>query len=84
MKKTKIIASITEFYEKDKIIELYKSGVNCLRFNFSHANHSDAEKLMKQVKVMNNDGTTNLSMVLDTKGPEIRVGEIDGIMELKA
>lgn len=83
MKKTKIIASVTEFYEKEKIIELYKSGVNCLRFNFSHANHQDAEKLMKQVKSMNNKGITNLSIVLDTKGPEIRVGEIAGIMELK-
>lgn len=63
-------------FTPEKVTELYDSGVNCLRFNFSHANHEDAARLMKQVKELNASGRTNLSLALDTKGPEIRVGDL--------
>jgi pyruvate kinase len=41
--------------------------VNVIRFNFSHASYSDAEKSVKMIEGLNKTGKTNLSILLDTK-----------------
>ncbi len=77
-KKTKIIATLGPATNSEKQIEkLYKAWVNIIRFNFSHANYEDAEKSIKMIKKLNTEGKTNLSMLLDTKGPEIRTWDIE-------
>ncbi len=57
--------------------EIIKSGVNCVRLNFSHGTHEEqimritiAREVAKKLK-------RNISIMLDTKGPEIRVGKIE-------
>jgi len=77
MKKTKIIATVWPATNNEKMLEkLYKAWVNVIRFNFSHANYKDAEKSIKLIKDLNKSGKTNLSMLLDTKWPEIRTWDI--------
>jgi len=77
MKKTKIIATVWPATNNEKMIKkLYKSWVNIIRFNFSHANYKDAEKSIKIIEALNKSGKTNLSMLLDTKWPEIRTWDI--------
>lgn len=73
MKKTKIIATVWLATEsEEKLIEMYESGVNIIRFNFSHANHEHSKIIADRIKKLNKEWKTNLSLLLDTKGPEIR------------
>ena len=54
--------------------ELYLRGVNVIRFNFSHADHDTARQIAERIHGLNNSGKTQLSLLLDTKGPELRTG----------
>jgi len=77
MKKTKIIATVGPVTSNEQMLEkLYKAWVNVIRFNFSHASYKDAEKSIKIIEKLNKSGKTNLSILLDTKWPEIRTGDI--------
>lgn len=77
MKKTKIIATVGPVTEsEEQLIALYKAGVNIIRFNFSHANYDVARAIMGRIRKLNSEGKTNLSALLDTKGPEIRTGDL--------
>ncbi|MDD3302887.1 MAG: pyruvate kinase, partial [Candidatus Gracilibacteria bacterium] len=70
MKKTKIIATIgPSTNSEEKIIELYNAGINIIRFNFSHADYKGAKMTADLIKKLNLEGKTNLSLLLDTKGP---------------
>nr|MDD3720453.1 pyruvate kinase [Candidatus Gracilibacteria bacterium] len=84
MKKTKIIATVGPATNtEEKLIELYKAGVNIIRFNFSHADYEGAKKTADLIKKLNKNGTTNLSLLLDTKGPEIRSGNVENKITIK-
>ncbi len=61
------------------ILKLYKAWVNVLRFNFSHADYENAAKVGQIVKKFNKENKTKLGLMLDTKWPEIRTGDYDGI-----
>ncbi|USN58575.1 MAG: hypothetical protein H6767_00145 [Candidatus Peribacteria bacterium] len=68
MKKTKIIATLgPSTNSEEKLIKLYKAGVNIIRFNFSHAKYEDALKSIEIIRNLNKSGKTGLSMLLDTK-----------------
>lgn len=85
MKHTKIIATIGPVTESEEQIEkLYNAWVNIIRFNFSHANHENSKKLADKIKKLNWEWKTNLSLLLDTKWPEIRTGNLDEKIEYKA
>ena len=73
MKKTKIIATMgPAINSKKQIIALYKAGVNVMRFNFSHAQQEHAAATAEIIHQLNNSEKTKISLLLDTKGPEIR------------
>lgn len=75
MKKTKIIATVWPATEStEKLIEMYNAWVNIVRFNFSHATFDWAKPIADRIKKLNQEGKTNLSLLLDTKWPEIRTG----------
>jgi pyruvate kinase len=77
MKKTKIIATMWPAVESESnIIKLYKSWINIIRLNFSHASQDSAKKTITTIQKLNESGKTNLSLLLDTKWPELRIGDI--------
>lgn len=84
MKKTKIIATHGPViqWEKD-LLALYDAWVNIIRFNFSHARHDSVREVLKIMRVNNRNGRAALSMLLDTKGPEIRTGDLREKQEYK-
>ncbi|MDD5213203.1 MAG: pyruvate kinase [Candidatus Gracilibacteria bacterium] len=85
MKKTKIIATVGPVTaSKEKLQELYDAGVNIVRFNFSHVDYDFFSGVLQNIKELNESGTTNLSTLLDTKGPEIRTKKIDDKVEIIA
>lgn len=78
MKRTKIIATVwPATNSEEKLIRAYKAWVNTIRFNFSHANYNDAQVTIDLIKRLNKEWTTNLSLLLDTKWPEIRTWDLD-------
>lgn len=74
MNRTKIIATIRDTYDEEKLIDIFNAGVNIVRLNFSHAQYDTTKPLIDTIKRLNQTGKTNLGILLDTKGPEVRTG----------
>ncbi|MDE6476704.1 MAG: pyruvate kinase [Mycoplasmoidaceae bacterium] len=55
--------------------EIIKSGVNCVRLNFSHGSYEEQSLRIKIAREVANKLKKNISIMLDTKGPEIRLGK---------
>jgi pyruvate kinase len=55
---------------------IIKAGVNCVRLNFSHGSHEEQQIRINIAREVAKKLNRNVSIMLDTKGPEIRVGEI--------
>jgi len=75
--RTKIVCTLgpsTKSYEK--ILELIDAGMNVARINMSHGTHAEHQKTIENVKRARKEREIPLSIMLDTKGPEIRVGPI--------
>ncbi len=85
MIKTKIICTIGPSVNTvEKMIELMKAGMNVARLNFSHGSHEEHLKNINSLKEARQYLMQPLAIMLDTKGPEIRLGKIkDGHVMLK-
>ena len=86
MRKTKIICTLGPASENEETLkELMKAGMNVARFNFSHGTHEEQKKKLAKVLKASNELGYNISTLLDTKGPEIRLCDFEGgKVELKA
>lgn len=79
MRKTKIICTIGPASEgEEKLRELMLAGMNVARFNFSHGTHEEQKKKYARVLKVSNELGLNVSTLLDTKGPEIRLRDFEG------
>ena len=77
-KKTKIIATLgPSVNEPDKLVKLVENGVNVFRLNFSHGTHEEQGERIKMIRSIAKDQGIYVPILLDTKGPEIRVGLIE-------
>lgn len=75
MKKTKIICTIGPATDQVEIIEkLIQNGMNVARFNFSHGTHAEQKDKMDAVKKASENTSIPVALMLDTKGPEMRLG----------
>lgn len=69
----------------DKIMELMKAGMNVARLNFSHGTHSEHLTVINYLKEARKHLNMPLAIMLDTKGPEIRLGKVkEGHIHLQA
>lgn len=84
--RTKIICTIGPACNSlEKIIELCQAGMQVARVNFSHGNHAEHLVVIENLKEARRRLGIPLAIMLDTKGPEIRVGKIkNGTMDLHA
>ena len=85
MRKTKIICTLGPATEDDNVLrDLMLNGMNVARINFSHGTHESHLKTINRVKKMRSELGLPVALLLDTSGPEIRVGDFeDGKIELK-
>ena len=73
---TKIICTIGPASDSAEILErLADSGMNVVRLNFSHGTHDSHRQIVKKVRNLNQNREFPVSILLDTKGPEIRTGD---------
>lgn len=85
LKKTKIVCTQGPATERPGVIDvLIEKGMNCARFNFSHGDHEEHLNRIKMVREAAKRAGKVVSLVLDTKGPEMRLGEFkNGSVMLK-
>ncbi len=75
MRKTKIICTIGPASDSENIIrELMLAGMNVARLNFSHGTHEDQLKRINTIKKVREELKLPVAILLDTKGPEYRIG----------
>ncbi len=76
MRKTKIVCTIGPATDDDNILrEMMLSGMDVARFNFSHGDYEIHKRRFEQVTRLRNELGLPIATMLDTKGPEIRLGQ---------
>lgn len=78
MQKTKIICTLGPATDRPGILEeLVKGGMNVARMNFSHGTYEEHDRRIQQVNDLAQKYKVPIAILLDTKGPEIRTGELE-------
>ena len=85
MVKAKIIATLGPASNKDDVIkDMIRAGMDIVRVNMSHATTIQvAQDYLEQMNKINQVMNTNIPIMLDLKGPELRVGEVEPKTYLK-
>ena len=79
MKKTKIICTMgPNTNDRELIKNLALNGMDVARFNFSHGDHEEQGGRFALVESVREELGIPIATLLDTKGPEIRTGAIEG------
>ncbi len=78
MKKTKIICTIGPASESKEVLEqLMNEGMNICRLNFSHGDFDEHLNRIKNIREVSDKLGMNTAILLDTKGPEVRLGDFE-------
>ncbi len=85
LKKTKIVCTMGPVCEYDDVVrDLVLNGMNVARFNFSHGGHEEQLGRFERLVRIREELNTPVAALMDTKGPEIRLGVFEnGREELK-
>ena len=79
MLKTKIVCTLGPSSNSSEMIEkMVGAGMNVARLNFSHGTHEEHKKVIERIKEVRDRLCVPLAIMLDTKGPEIRLGKFEG------
>jgi len=74
MRRTKIVCTLGPATGSvDKIKELIKNGLDAARINFSHGDHESHAVTIGMLKQAREELGAPIPLILDTKGPEIRI-----------
>ena len=75
MRKTKIIATIVPACDNEETLtKMCEAGMNVARLNFSHGTREEQQKRINLVKSVREKLELPIAIMLDTKGPEYRIG----------
>lgn len=75
MRKTKIVCTVGPACNTKKmLLKMIDAGMNVARVNMSHGTYDELEALFDTINDAINESGKNVSILLDTKGPEVRVG----------
>ena len=78
MRKTKIICTLGPAVDDyDLLKKMVLNGLDCARLNFSHGTHAEQLVRINRVKQLREELDIALPILLDTKGPEIRLRDFE-------
>lgn len=78
MRKTKIICTLGPAVDSDeRITQIINAGMGCARLNFSHGTHEEQEVRLNRVRRIAGELNRHIPILLDTKGPEIRLKDFE-------
>ncbi len=85
MRRTKIVCTIGPATNSEEMLtRLVRSGMNVARLNFSHGTHEYHKDTLERIKRVRRREGMPVAILLDTKGPEIRIKDFkDGFAELR-
>lgn len=84
MKKTKIVATIGPASESEEMLKtLFEEGVDVCRLNFSHGTHEEHKTKIERIKKVREELNLPIAIMMDTKGPEIRLGVFEDMKEIE-
>lgn len=75
VRRTKIICTLgPKVKSEEKLRELILNGMDIARFNFSHMTWDEHREMFEIIKKLSKELNVNVATMLDTKGPEVRLG----------
>ena len=78
MRKTKVICTIGSACEDANVLSgMCYAGMNVARLNFSHGSHDEHQKKIDLIKATREKLDMPIAIMLDTKGPEYRIGTFE-------
>ncbi len=84
LKRTKIVCTIgPSSWDEKTLTELTKAGMNVARLNFSHGSYEEKLEQIKLVRKISNATDKPLAVMADLQGPKLRLGKIEGRIEIE-
>jgi pyruvate kinase len=84
-RRTRIIATLGPATESPEMIEkMIEAGVNIFRINMSHAKHDKVREAVKNIREISSRHITRVGIMMDSRGPEIRTGDVPNDLNLEA
>lgn len=78
-RKVKIVCTMgPACWDYEKMLQIAKAGMNVARLNFSHGDYESHTKTIDTVRRVEAEIKRPIAVLLDTKGPEIRTGQLEG------
>jgi len=85
IRRTKIIATLGPATESEEmLVKLISAGVDVIRLNMAHAKHDWTRMIIRRIRAVSQAVGREVAIMMDIKGPEIRTGDVDVPLELKA
>lgn len=79
MSKVKIVCTLgPACSDHETMTAMVRAGMNVARFNFSHGDYDGHLAMLELVRTIEKEEGTPIATLLDTKGPEIRTGKVEG------
>ena len=84
MRKTKIVCTLGPSTDQEGVLrQMLQSGMDVARFNFSHGDYAEHKGRLDTLRALSAELGLPIPAMLDTKGPEIRLGTfINGVEKL--
>lgn len=83
-RRTKIVATLgPSCSTQERIAGLAEAGMNGARLNFSHGTHEQHAEYAAMVRTAQDDLGSPIALIADLQGPKLRIGELDGIVQLE-
>ncbi|MHB8156790.1 MAG: pyruvate kinase, partial [Desulfocucumaceae bacterium] len=77
-RKTKIICTVGPASESQEVLcDMLRAGMDVARLNFSHGTHEEHSKRIAGIRMASESTGIPVAIMLDTKGPEIRIGLLE-------
>ena len=78
MRKTKIVCTIgPASKDRETLKKMFEAGMNVGRINFSHGTHEEHRKTIETFRSVRDEMGIPAAVLLDTKGPEIRIRDFE-------
>lgn len=85
LRQTKIIFTLGPATASEQMLEkLIRGGADVARLNMAHANHEWTRTMVRRIRRISQQVGREIAIMMDIKGPEIRTGDVDAPIELKA
>jgi pyruvate kinase len=83
-KRTKIVATVGPATREPAVLrELFLSGVNVVRLNFSHGTHDEHRAVIADVRRVADELQMHVAVLQDLPGPKVRTGTLaDGLEQI--